>query len=398
LYRLAAHLAGPRVAGLACLFYAASPQVWFTAATYLSQPASALALTAGLALLVGRGGAGARALLLSAAGACFGFAVLVRPLPGILFTAAAAAEVLWTSGPAWRARLARTAAFAAPAAAVAALVPLTNLLQTGSALVSGYQAFHAPGEGVGAVMGGGFAFATMSLASAAVRLNFWLFGWPISVAALLFAGRLPRRRLFWGVLACEIVYRLVAPKAGVGGAGPIYVFEALPVVCLMSAIGLARLARGEGAPHVGLRPHLAPALLALTTVSLALFVPPKLGDLSRMAAGQLEVERQVARRATLPALVFHEGVTPPWTGLSWAYFPRNNGPRLDDDVIFLRFQRQPALQGNLDVWRRRFPDRSAWYFGWGREKGPYLVDLTDFVRLEQARTEPGGPRAGLPAP
>ena len=176
-------------------------------------------------------------------------------------------------------------------------------------------------------MGGGLAARAMSVAAALVRESFWLFGWPLSLVPCLFAGRVPRPWLSWGVLGAELAYRLAAPKAGVGGAGPLYLFEAVPVLCLLAALGIVRLGRGEAAPRVpALRTGLTPALLALTVVSLAMFVPPKLQDLRRMGAAQLEVGRHLRARGIAGAVVFHEGVVPPWTGLSWAYFPRHNAP------------------------------------------------------------------------
>lgn len=382
LHRLAERLADRRVAGLACLLYAASPQVWFTGATFLSQPAAALAITGGLAVLVSRrDGSAATFRSLALAGALIGFGVLVRPLPCVLFALVAAADVLATSAPGTRARLVRLLAFGVPLALVSAGVPLTNWLQTGSALVSGYHAFHATGPSEGAILGGGFALAAMSVAASLVRLNFWLFGWPSSLIACAFAGRVSRPWLVWGVLGSELVYRVVAPKAGVGGTGPLYLFEALPVLCVLSALGLARIARGAlPLPGPAGRSHVVPALVALTLTALALFVPPKLADLGRMAYAQRQVDRLLQRRVPGPALVFHEGVVPLPLGLTWAYFPRCNGPRLDDRVLFVRLQRADGLGSNVEFWRRRFPDRSAWYFGWHPADGPTLVDLEAFLR------------------
>jgi hypothetical protein len=397
LHAFARATCGPLVAGLACLLYAASPQVWFTSATYLSQPASALALMAALALLVRLGPDPVPDWRLAAAGACLGFGVLVRPLPGVLFAAVAAVDVLLLPGASATRRAARFAVFALPLTALAAGVAIVNHFQTGAALVSGYQAAHPDAGNLAGLMGGGFAARSMSVAAALVRECFWLFGWPLSLVPCLFAGRVPRPWLSWGVLGAELAYRLAAPKAGVGGAGPLYLFEAVPLLCLLAALGVVRLARGEAAPRAGaLRGSLTPALLALTAVALAMFVPPKLRDLRRMGAAQLEVERQLRARGVGRAVVFHEGVVPPWTGMSWAYFPRNNAPGLDDDVLYLRLQRAGGLGRNLELARRRFPGRTAWYFGWDRTSGPFLADLDTFVHMHEGRA-PGDPALGADA-
>jgi Dolichyl-phosphate-mannose-protein mannosyltransferase len=392
LHRVASRLFDRRVATLACVLFALSPQVWFTGATYLSQPSSALALLCGIALLVSRGRDAAPSRWMQlAAGACFGFGILVRPLPGVPVALAAAADLFFLPAPSRRERLTRVLVFAAPLVLAGLAIAGVNRAQTGSALVSGYQAFHAPGEGIGAVMGGGFAMAAMSVAASIVRANFWLFGWPLSLGACLLAGRLPRPWLLWGILAGELAYRVAAPKAGVGGAGPLYLFEAVPLLCVLAASGIMRLVRGEtflGARGGGAAAW-APAVIALFTVSFVMFVPPKLADLGRMGAGQQAVERLIARQGVHAAVVFHDGVVPPWTGLSWAYFPRCNGPRLDDDVLFLRFLRAGGARRNVELWRRRYPDRSAWYFGWHAESGPFLVGLEDFARMQDL--EPSAP-------
>jgi hypothetical protein len=396
LHRLAKSLFDRQVAALACVLLALSPQVWFTGATYLSQPSSSLALAWGTALLVTREReAAASRWTLLAAGACFGAAVLIRPLPSAAFALAAAADTFWRPATAPRERLSRLLLLAAPLLLAVVALGAVNRAQTGSALVSGYQAFHTPGEGIGAVMGGGLALSAMSVASAAVRANFWLLGWPLSLLPCFLAGRLPRPWLLWGILAGELGYRLVAPKAGVGGAGPIYLFEAVPLLCLLAARGILRLVRGETmlGSRGGGAAVWAPAVAALSAVSLAMFVPPKLADLGRMATGQLAVERLIARQGVRAAVVFHEGIAPPWTGLSWAYFPRCNGPRLDDDVLFLRFQRSGGTLRNVEFWRRRYADRSAWYFGWDARTGPFLVGLEEFVRRQDALAAPPGPSA-----
>src|SRR4029079_6377645 len=95
LFWLARHLADRQVAILAVLFFGSSPQVLFTGATFLSQPVAAFCLVAGLALLRASARPGARvAWALGAAGALFGYGVLARPLPGLLFVIVAGAWLL----------------------------------------------------------------------------------------------------------------------------------------------------------------------------------------------------------------------------------------------------------------------------------------------------------------
>ena len=105
-----------------------------------------------------------------------------------------------------------------------------------------------------------------------------------------------------------------------------------------------------------------------------------------MGSAQLAAPDLAARHGLTHALIFHEGVVPPWTYRSWAYFPRCNSPSMDDDLLYVRFQRPPeGLGANLEFWRRRYPDRTAWYFGWPPDGEPFLLDLETFTRAQAGR-------------
>ncbi|PYQ44310.1 MAG: hypothetical protein DMF77_07495 [Acidobacteria bacterium] len=375
---------------VALLLLAFSPQVLLTGATVASQTTAALCLTLALAALVEsrrRGGVGLAFL----AGAALGYGVLVRPLPGVLFAVVAMG---WTAGrPAstpFPVRLRLLAAVTAPVALAGGALLLVNRAQLGSALTTGYQAFHGTGEGVGGLrdfVGGDLAHLAMSLFSALLRLDVWLFGWPVSLLFLPCARRSGTAALLWAMVAAELVYRLVSPKVGVGATGPLYLFEVVPVLCILSADGAVRARAWLAGAFPPLASSVSAVLVSGALVALTLFLPERLRDLGLMGQAQRVAPDLIATRGLSHALVFHDGVVPPWTYRSWAYFPRCNSPSLDDDVLYVRFQRTPGLQENLEFWRRRHPDRSAWYFDWPAGGGPSLVDLERFVRA-QAGTRP----------
>ncbi|MBP1641681.1 MAG: hypothetical protein H6Q03_350 [Acidobacteria bacterium] len=383
-FALGRRIFGGAAAAFAVALFALSPQVLLTGATALSQPASALCLVAGLVCLA-RAEEARRPLpwQLAAAGV-LGFGVLVRPLPGALFALVAAAWVALRQRPAgglapWR----RALAFVAPLAFGAALFLAANRYQTGSALVSGYEASDAPGRGLaGLFVPGSLGLYAMSLGGHLLRQNLWLFGWPLSLAFCAFARRSPRATLLWGMVGAAWVYRVLAPKTGVGATGPLYLFETVPLLCLLSADGLLRLAaagRLGGSPATSARRALR-LVAAATAVGLAMFLPVQLANLHRMAEAQHVLPRLLAARGIHHAVVFHDTVVPPSLELSWAFFPRYNSPRLDDDVLFLRYQgpRRDA-SANLELWRRRYPDRSAWYFGYAG-RTPRLLPLEKYAR------------------
>ena len=255
-----------------------------------------------------------------------------------------------------------------------------------------------PGQGPAAILvttSATFAMRAMSLAGSLIRLNFWLLGWPVSILLCLLAGRTRTTGLLWGMVAASLVYRVVTPKVGVGGTGPIYFFEVVPLLCVLTADGALRLARGFPRQMLSAG-SLAALLLASTIVSVTLFLPSRLADLRRMGAAQNLVTDMIRERGIGHALVFHEGIVPWWMRQSWAYYPRINSPALDDDVLFVLLQRSAGLQENVEFWKRRYPDRGAWYFGYS-EGGPMLVPLESVVR-GVARQRPATPAGSVPVP
>jgi hypothetical protein len=380
---LARRTTTPEGAIIALLLLASSPQVLLTGATVVSQTTAALCLTVALAALAELPRRGATGVALLAGGA-LGYGALVRPLPGVLFAGAALAWTAWypRSSP-WPARLRLLAAVTAPIALAGGVLLLVNRLQVGSALTSGYQAFHATGEGVaglGGFLGGGLAHRAMSVFAALLRLDVWLFGWPVSLLFLPWARRSGAAALLWAMVGAELAYRLVSPKAGVGATGPVYLFEIVPVLCILSADGVLRARAWLAATVPPLGPAVPAVLVSGALVAVTLFLPERVRDLGLMGQAQGVAPGLIARRGVSHALVFHDGVVPPWTYRNWAYYPRCNSPSLDDDILYVRLQRDKGLGENVEFWRRRHPDRSAWYFGWPAGGDAFLVDLETFVR------------------
>ena len=240
-YAMGRAVGGASTACVALLLFASSPQVLLTGATLLSQPTAALCVAlAVLGLFLAErdqpsGLAGA-----AVAGAALGFGILARPLPVALFVPVGAAYVLWTSPRRWPAAVSRLAAFGAPLAVAAIVMLLVNRVQVGHALLTAYVESLAPGAGPGGILMTTSATAgmrAMSLVGSLIRLNFWLLGWPLSLVLCLFAPRSRRAVLLWAMVAGALVYRLLTPKVGVGGAGPIYFFEVAVPLCVLAAAG-----------------------------------------------------------------------------------------------------------------------------------------------------------------
>jgi hypothetical protein len=211
---------------------------------------------------------------------------------------------------------------------------------------------------------------------ALIRQNFWLFGWPVSLVFLPFAERSRRMLLLWALVAAEYAYRVIVPKTVVAATGPVYVHEIVPLLALISASGMSAVARRIEACGVkAARHHVAACVLAGIAVCALMFVPIHVRELHRSCATWRTVYRMLDRAGAENVLVFADAMVQIDKAESWAYYPPNPSPALDDGILFVRMPVGPdALPSAVGFWRRRFPDRSAWVFGF--EQGqPVLRQL-----------------------
>jgi hypothetical protein len=318
------------------------------------------------------------------AAAAFGYGMMVRPVPTAFFVVAWLAAHLTglrAATPGGRAaRWAREAAIVcAGVAAGVAVVLLVNHVQSGDALSSGYHSIHG---GTGSVLTDPWGFEpgliTRSTLGALVRQSFWLHGWPLSFAFIPFA-RLGRGSFaLWSLIAAEYVYRVTIPKTAMATTGPIYVLEVVPLLCIATVAGAASVAaylgRRGGDLEAGRR-AVAAVVLASMLVALTLFIPVALRAIDRAASARAEVYEQLAAKGATRAVVFASVFVGPMTGRSWAYFPPNPSPDLDDDLVFLRMLDGPAgYDRMLRLWQTRFADRRALLL-LATLEGPVLQEL-----------------------
>ncbi|MCL4821095.1 MAG: glycosyltransferase family 39 protein [Vicinamibacteria bacterium] len=388
LYAVGRRLTGPGVAGLAVLMVAASPQVLLTAGTKLSQPLSALCLMlATWALATADRPAGPRPAIVALAGLALGAGILVRPLPGVLLVAAAAAWLV-AGHPGWSARQRTRALLVLVACAAWGVVAVlvTNTIQSGHPLLTAYQAARPhldPGAGGLARIAGaqhGLEMRVYSLLGNLMRLDLWLLGWPGALLLALFARRRRGTALAAGLVAAVLLYRLVVPKQGVAPTGPVYLYEAVPLLCLLMADGLRQMARGprwlSQAPA---------ALLAGSLLAVTLFVPTKLRDLHLQGEAHA-VPRRVLAQVPGKLAIFYRRFTA--DGSTWAYYAPPNPPGQDNRVLFFRLRETPGGDPtpSLAFARRHFPDRLAIVLRWEGET-LHLERLDQYV----ARRTAGSP-------
>lgn len=365
-YQVGCRFGSRQRAALGAVLLCASPHFVATCATLLSQPTSCLALLLGCWLLL-RAQERTSVLDAALAGAVFGFGILVRPLPGVLFAAVGGmvfvAFAVRTQRSAWSERWLALALFSAAGLAVAGLLLLVNHAQTGGYLRTGYHEVH-PNM---ALFGTAQTIAN-SLFGALLRENFWLLGVPLSLLPLVF-WRAERQRALWlGLLCTTVAYRVIAPKTMVCSTGPVYLTEIVPLLTLAVADSLCRsapLARTAQLSAAGL------------TVAAALFWPVQMQTLRTGVEARGLVYEGLAHSQADRGLVFADALVYPPTNVTWAYFPDNPSPDLNDRFVFVRIPKADSLRQMQNFWKRRFPDRRAFVFTWGPNGEPLFRELPE---------------------
>lgn len=356
-------LFGRNQAALAVAFLLLSPQFVLTGATELSQPASALFEMLALCFLLraeDRGDLASAAL----SGACLGAGILVRPLPGVLLVPVAALALLVRAAAPVRRRALEALALVAPVALAAAVLFAVNAIQTGDPARSGYHVAHAGGSGLTGL--GIFQTSpgviSTSLGGALLRQSFWLFGWPLGLAAVAFARPKRSSLALFGFIAAVYAYRIIVPKTVVATTGPIYVYEAVPLLALACANGVVGLARRFAESPSPAARRLIPALtVAGFAVAAVTFVPTELGEIGRSSTLWRSAYVLLDQAHAGRALVFGDAMLDRRSDVTWAYCPPNPSPTLDDEVVFLRAPKDRAAAARaVELWHGRFAGRTAW--------------------------------------
>lgn len=364
-WRVGRRLFTERVALIGASLLVLSPHFVWTCGTLLAQPSSCLAMLAGT-LCVLRASEDARLRWPLLAGAVFGYGILIRPLPGVLFALVAALELARSARP-WGQRFAALALFGAAVVPSLAVMAAVNYVQSGSAFTSGYQQFH----GELRLLQNDQGQVVNSLVGALLRENFWLLGWTCTLPLLTWC-RPERQWLYWGLLGSELVYRVIAPKTVVSTTGPTYLTEIVPLALLGVVDALARL--GRALPELRVRPSVI--ALSATLVGAGMFVPLPLWAAGTGAATRHVVKDELAKAKAERALIFCNATVFPADYVTWAYFPDNPSPSLDDDYVFARVPVSDDRDAKLlAFWRRTFPERRAFVFGWSKA-GPLLKELS----------------------
>jgi hypothetical protein len=208
-------------------------------------------------------------------------------------------------------------------------------MRSGGPFRTGYAAYQAQGHPW--IFPVGIGPSVKQVEQALGHLQFWLFGWPLSLAFLTFFRR---TALAWRLALAVICAALFFAASGiptVAPVGPVYYGEAIPILAILTASGIERVVDWA---RTALAPPFAAALLAwpaaMTFTGLLTFVPVHLASMRQMAELTALPYAVVNSRGLTDAVVFVSTlpgrIRAPGT---WAYFHRNADPALADPVLFV---------------------------------------------------------------
>jgi hypothetical protein len=400
LYLVGIRIASHSEAALAAGLLAVSPFFWFTSATFLSH-VSMLFLLLLFVLAWFYLESKPHFLVALAAGFCLGWAFSVRPLTAVLFALPFGFLSLWNirKDPGkW--------AFSALGLLAGGLIVLGmvfwyNHLVTGNAFLFPFE-YYNPHEGLGFTkdMGHTPSKAVANLAVSLLRYNSWFLGWPISLLPLLGlflirrSGRCDAKsgcdssavsywkssdKLWLAVIASVCIGNMFYYSPGVSDVGPIYYYELLIPLCLLSAKGIIVLyqeASLRGLPQA--RRFIAVFLALSIFGNIVFFLPEKamhIQTLCESAASPFELARDLIQDK---ALVFMSSKRPHYGWLFGLPYP---SPKLDDKVIFLANKDPESSMEAI----KAFPDRTPYVLNYDPQRNAYIIDR---FRMSQEPPKP----------
>jgi hypothetical protein len=333
---------GRRSATLTGMLLALSPFFILISATAMSQPTSALFLTlAWYAALRIEATPRNSAWWWAIAAAGVSVATLTRPQTAVLLSLPMLAGLGWMVyrrhlRPGWIG----PSLFALVLAGGAATFLWLNHATTGDMLQSTYTAYWKwSGRPWPFPLGPGWT--VFAITENILQLNFWLFGWPLSLVFVPFFERTARGWFLAAVpLVAVIGYGLSTGLPTLASVGPVYYAELIVPLAILSASGMERVIDwvrsrlGDTLPTY----TLAAWPLALVLTCLVMYVPIQLGSLRAMANIARAPYDLVEQHGLRHAVVFVHSL-PPLSGVmpgAWVYYHRNSSPDLSDSVLFVK--------------------------------------------------------------
>ncbi|MFQ5519822.1 MAG: glycosyltransferase family 39 protein [Candidatus Methylomirabilia bacterium] len=337
-FLIARRIFGQRTALLTVGLLACSPFFLLSSATLLPHSTVALLLLAFVySTLRAHEAPGAPRWWL-AAGVALGWAALTRPVSAAAF---ALPWLVWLAVHAraadgGRRRFAGGAILAVVGLATLAIFCAYNIVLAGAPFVRSYYAFTPYLQYLSAP----FPLPQIhELGSTIARLNFWLLGWPVSLAFLPFFRRSAEGlTMLLAGAGVVLAYALIAGPS-IDVAGPVQYAELAAPLVMLSASGIDQIierVRGQTG-RAGVGGFTLGAVLGGILCAAIAFVPIHASSLRTMSAF-VRAPYDLAEEPGLDNAVIFVQSLPAFyapTG-AWVHSHRNNSPDLTDRVLFVR--------------------------------------------------------------
>lgn len=363
-YLVSRRIFGARVAAISALLFPVTVYLVLPSASLLSHSTTALTLLVFVYAAIRIEECPEHVRWWAVAGMALAWAGITRPL------APAAFAIPWLFGLILRLKKARQPRAWAGGALFCAigLIGMTllcgyNYVLTGNPLETPYQRFSQLNSLLAGKLPAPWPLPTIyEMGHTILRLNFWEFGWPLSLLFVPFFQRTSMAvRLFLSACAVPGAYALIG-MTNVYALGPTHYSEVAILVCILSASGIEQMvARVRSWPSGERWARFVMAVPVVgATCMLLVFLPIHAASLLQMSeltrapyelVEEYGLDRAIVLVESLPAMNVPPG--------AWVYFHRNPRPDLRDRVLFLRYL-GPTSQQRLAQF---FPDRRFYVMG-----------------------------------
>jgi hypothetical protein len=229
-----------------------------------------------------------------------------------------------------------------------------NTLITGNPLQFPFN-YYSPLEAVGfGSYGHTPVLALRNLIVSIFRLNAVLFGLPISLFFLfvfLFGEKDFADRLLLGIICSMVVVYSFYYSPGISNLGPLYYYELVIPLLLLSARGIFLLKEKFAARFENGNQYVFAFLLFSCIFALTTFVPERITQISRLTKEIREPYEAVRSAGIHNALVMikqfeHKG---------WFLGNRNSSPALNDDILYCRYADSLSNRSLVNYFSERKP-------------------------------------------
>jgi len=272
---------------------------------------------------------------------------------------------------------------------VIGLTLLYNRAITGSYLTVPYLAYNPlESPGFHALAGGGHhtpAIGFYNIGINIIKTNIALFGFPYSLLFLAFIlvvrPKLIQDRLLISVIATFCFLYLFYHGTGVSDTGPVYCFELIGVLVILSSRAIYQLDHIIREKWPTARNFLSAFLLLSFVFAGLTYDLEKIVQVRMLTTAIREPYITIASSGIHNAVVFIQSL--PNKGFVYGY--RNNSPDFDDDILLCRLLDPDKNAAVMD----RFPDRSYYVLRYNsalQESQVLPMSRQELLRLGQKKT------------